>query len=106
MRIEQTVESSRGTANRQEQRREPRNAAAGEVRFSFNELGPGLGTREVKGRLMDVSASGFRAQHDCSALTAGQVVQFRFVPRTRGEARVVWTRILDGCVETGFLILP
>ena len=99
------VEGSRSTANRQEQRRELRSAAAGEVRFSFSELGPGLGTREVRGRLMDVSKSGFRAQHDCSALTAGQVVQFRFIPRTHGQARVVWTRILEGCVETGFLIL-
>jgi len=99
------VESSRSTANRQEQRREPRSAAAGEVRFSFSELGPGLGTREVRGRLMDVSNSGFRAQHDCSALTAGQIVQFRLIPRTRGQARVVWTRIVDGCVESGFVIL-
>jgi len=106
VRIEQIVEGSRSTANRQEQRRELRSAAAGEVRFSFSELGSGLGTREVRGRLMDVSKSGFRAQHDCSALTAGQVVQFRFIPRTRGQARVVWTRILEGYVETGFLILP
>lgn len=99
------VQGSQSTVNRQEQRRESRSAAAGEVRFSFSELGPGLGTREVRGRLMDVSTSGFRAQHDCSALTAGQVVQFRFIRRTHGQARVVWTRILEGCVETGFLII-
>ena len=27
---------------------------------------------EIEGRLVDVSASGFRMAHDCSALTAGQ----------------------------------
>jgi len=89
-----------------EQRREPRQAAAGAVRFSFRELGSKLGARDVKGQLIDRSASGFRAQHDCTELTSGQVVRFRMSASSKGQARVAWTRILGDRVETGFVILP
>ena len=61
------------------------------------------GSRDIQGRLVDVSASGFRMAHDCSALTAGQYVAFAHV-EAKGRARVVWTRILDDSVESGFVL--
>jgi hypothetical protein len=41
--------------------------------------------------------------HECSALTAGQFVEFAHV-EAKGRARVVWTRIVSGSVESGFVI--
>jgi hypothetical protein len=41
--------------------------------------------------------------HDCAALTAGQYVAFAHV-EAKGRARVVWTRILDDSVESGFVV--
>jgi hypothetical protein len=93
-----------GTGQRVEQRREPRRAAEGEVRLQF---GAGMATSaggEVRGKVLDRSAGGFRAQHDCSQLTCGQIVEFRLMSSS-GLARVVWTRILGERVESGFLIL-
>jgi hypothetical protein len=58
----------------------------------------------VCGKVLDRSAGGFRAEHDCSQLTCGQIVEFRLMA-SRGLARVVWTRILGDRVESGFLIL-
>ena len=89
-----------------EQRAEPRHAAQGEVWFSFDESGSAKGrSKEVRGKLLDRSTGGFRAEHDCAELTSGQVVRFRLPNSAKGKARVVWTRILEGRVETGFLIL-
>jgi len=82
-----------------EQRRETRRRGHGHVLVRSES--PGL--RDIQGRLVDVSASGFRMAHDCSALTAGQYVTFAHV-EARGRARVVWTRILDDTVESGFLV--
>lgn len=96
-----TPDTNRGA----EQRREPREAAGGIVRFSFRETGSKLALRKVRGQLVDRSAGGFRAEHDCSELTSGQVVRFRIGASARGQARVVWTRIQEDRVETGFVIL-
>jgi hypothetical protein len=96
--------SRSGTGQHAEQRREPRRAAAGEVRFQF---GAGMAKgddEEVRAKLLDRSAGGFRAQHGCSQLTCGQIVEFRLMA-AKGLARVVWTRILGDSVESGFLIL-
>jgi hypothetical protein len=82
-----------------EQRRETRRQGQGSV--LVRPESPGL--RDIQGRLVDVSASGFRMAHDCSALTAGQYVGFAHV-EAKGRARVVWTRILDDTVESGFLV--
>lgn len=105
------MKKSPGTSNpevsrAQEQRREARFVAGGEVRFSFHELGAKPGSKEVRGTLMDRSASGFRAQHDCAELTTGQLVRFHLRGGSKGKARVIWTRILGDRVETGFFILP
>ncbi|HEV2690936.1 MAG TPA: PilZ domain-containing protein [Bryobacteraceae bacterium] len=60
--------------------------------------------QEVTGRLLDYSASGFRATHAYPALHTGQVVEFRHVIAV-GKARVMWNRIADDRVETGFLVI-
>ena len=82
-----------------EQRRETRRRGQGNVLVHSESPG----SRDIQGRLVDVSASGFRMAHDCAALTAGQYVKFAHV-EAKGRARVVWTRILDGSVESGFVV--
>ena len=57
----------------------------------------------VEGKLVDVSDSGFRMAHGCSALTAGQYVEFSHC-EAKGRARVVWTRITGVAVESGFVV--
>jgi hypothetical protein len=58
----------------------------------------------IRAALVETSASGFRASHDCQALEPGLAVSF-----TRnglcGRARVMWTHILDGRRTSGFLVL-
>jgi hypothetical protein len=58
---------------------------------------------EVEGKLVDVSISGFRMEHACSTLASGQYVEFAH-PEASGRARVVWTRIVSGAVESGFVL--
>ena len=86
--------------NFHEKRREQRREASGAVRIRFADPGP----QSIEGRLMDVSASGFRMAHEFPSLAAGQLVEFAHI-EARGRARVMWNRILDGRVETGFLII-
>jgi hypothetical protein len=82
-----------------EQRRETRRRGHGSVLVRSESPG----SRDIQGRLVDVSASGFRMAHDCAALTAGLYVEFAHV-EAKGRARVVWTRILDDSVESGFVL--
>jgi hypothetical protein len=82
-----------------EQRRETRRQGRGNVLVRSESPG----SRDIQGRLVDVSASGFRMAHDCAGLTAGQYVAFAHV-EAKGRARVVWTRILDDSVESGFVV--
>lgn len=83
-----------------ERRKKERKPAEGEVRFFLDKPA----AIEVRGRLVDVSGEAFRVAHRYTALCAGQKVRFRH-PTARGTARVIWNRILNGEVETGFLIL-
>jgi hypothetical protein len=83
-----------------EQRRETRRRGHGNVLVRPENPG----SRDIQGKLVDVSTSGFRMAHNCSALTTGQYVTFAHV-EARGRARVVWTRILDNSVESGFLVV-
>ncbi len=83
-----------------ENRKEPRRAVNGEVRVSFENPQ----RQEIQGRLMDVSVSGFRMAHEFAALEAGQIVEFTHI-EAAGRARVVWNRIADAQVETGFLVV-
>lgn len=83
-----------------EKRREPRNSANGNVQIRF----ANPATTEIDGRLLDISAGGFRMSHDFVSLEAGQVVEFSHAA-ARGQARVIWNRILEQRVETGFLVI-
>jgi hypothetical protein len=85
---------------RRDSRKEPRRVADGEVRVRFEN--PQL--REIQGRLVDLSASGFRMAHEYAALEAGQIVEFSHI-EAAGRARVVWNRIADARVETGFVVV-
>ena len=82
-----------------EKRKEPRRSAGGEVNFVVEES-----HAEVRGRLVDISAHGFRASHEHAGLRHGQVVAFRH-PIASGRARVVWNRIAGANVETGFVVI-
>lgn len=81
-------------------RKEPRRPADG---FATVIRG-GLNKAQIVGRLMDVSASGFRMAHADTMLEPGQVVTFRHAEAS-GQARVIWNRISNTKVESGFLIV-
>jgi hypothetical protein len=81
-------------------RSEDRYGVEGEVCFIFDDPVQ----REVTGQLKDYSRKGFRAVHDYPALTSGQKVKFRHL-LAGGEAQVVWNRIQEGLIETGFVVL-
>jgi hypothetical protein len=83
-----------------EKRREIREPAEGPVLVRFADPQP----LEILGQLMDVSPSGFRMSHANQSLRSGQVVEFTH-PLAVGAARVMWNRIMDQRVETGFLIV-
>jgi hypothetical protein len=84
-----------------EKRREERRAASGMVRIRFWDPQP----LEIAGRLMDVSESGFRMTHGFPSLATGQTVEFTH-EEASGRARVIWNRILEQRVETGFVVIP
>jgi len=83
-----------------ERRSECRQPVDGHLKFSFDDPAH----QEVTGRLLDYSKSGFRAAHTYAALPTGQVVDFEHVI-AGGQARVMWNRIADEGVESGFLII-
>jgi hypothetical protein len=85
---------------RREKRKEPRRPADGQVRVWFTIPRP----FEIQGRLVDVSDSGFRMAHEYPALETGQVVEFSHL-ESSGRARVMWTRISNARVESGFLVV-
>ena len=81
-------------------RREPRRAANGTVTVHFRSHHDVM----LQGQLVDVSDSGFRMAHQSSELTTGQVVDFAHAGGS-GSARVMWNRIVEGRVESGFLVV-
>jgi hypothetical protein len=84
-----------------ERRRQQRIPASGQVRLQCEDL---LSVA-FQGTLVDLSAGGFRAVHQCRGLSPGQFVRFAH-PTASGRARVVWNRIAGEQVESGFLIAP
>jgi len=86
--------------NHHEKRSEPRRSASGVVRVRFTDPK----AVEIEGRLMDLSPGGFRMSHSFASLEAGQIVEFTHV-EAKGRARVIWNRITDKNVETGFLVV-
>jgi len=83
-----------------DRRSERRHRADGQLRFSFEDPS----RHEVTGRLLDYSKNGFRALHTYPALHTGQVVEFQHFVAV-GKARVMWNRITENRVETGFLVI-
>jgi hypothetical protein len=86
-----------------DKRKEPRRPAHGTVRI----LRGDSARTEISGRLIDISASGFRAAHICATMTSGEVVHYSHA-QGNGQARVVWTRVMAGAnpaVESGFMVL-
>ena len=83
-----------------ERRSELRHAADGPLTLSFDDPSH----LQITGRLLDYSRSGFRAMHEYAALHTGQLVNFEHVVAA-GQARVMWNRIADDRVESGFLIV-
>jgi len=83
-----------------ERRHEPRRQASGPIEFLLSDPIP----LQFQGELLDISTSGFRASHRNRQLRPGQQVSFRHATG-EGAAKVIWTRIVAGNVETGFLIL-
>ena len=83
-----------------DRRKEVREAADAELTLVVDDPLPA----EVRGRLVDISRSGFRACHSYPRFEPGQQVGFR-CPASQGQARVMWNRILNDRVETGFLVL-
>ncbi len=83
-----------------ERRTERRYRGQGPLKLSFDDPSP----QEIVGRLLDYSKSGFRAVHEYAALHTGQVVAFQHGV-AGGKARVMWNRIADDRVETGFFVI-
>lgn len=83
-----------------DRRSERRHNADAEMKFYFDDPAH----KEITGRLLDYSVSGFRAAHEYAELHTGQVVEFRHFVAV-GKARVMWNRISGDKVETGFLII-
>jgi len=83
-----------------DRRREPRLEADGVVRL-FTVQAERL---VFEGEMRDVSSSGFRLEHDNQRIRSGEEYRFES-PHSSGLARVMWNRILDTAVETGFFIV-
>ncbi len=83
-----------------DRRSERRYRGHGPLKLSFDDPAP----QEITGRLVDYSNNGFRAVHAYAALHTGQEVFFQHAV-AGGKARVMWNRIADDRVETGFLVL-
>jgi len=83
-----------------DRRTERRHHGSGQLKLFFDDPS----RQEIVGRLLDYSKSGFRAVHAYAALHSGQVVQFQHSVAV-GKTRVMWNRIADDCVETGFLVI-
>ena len=58
----------------------------------------------IQAALVENSATGFRAEYDAKSLEPGLEVAYRH-DGMRGQARVIWTHVLEGRRVSGFLIL-
>ena len=83
-----------------ERRKEVREEAKGELKIVV----PLPRRLEIKGILADVSFSGFRAKHAYPAFSVGQKVEI-LLRDDGAPALVVWNRIFEEHVETGFFVL-
>jgi hypothetical protein len=77
-----------------------RTPARGAVEISFDFPAPTV----IAAELIETSVTGFRAAHDSKALEPGLEVCYQR-PRASGRARVIWTHVLNGRRESGFMVL-
>ncbi len=84
----------------EERRKNPRSPAGGQVLLAYANPAPVV----LTAKLVDVSESGFRAEHDDSTLQSGLRVRF-CSQQGLGTARVVWTQCVQGNAQSGFAIL-
>jgi len=77
-----------------------RSPSSGRVEISF--ANPHLVTLEAE--LLETSSTGFRAAHTCKHLAPGLDVQFRRAT-CAGQARVIWTHVLEDRRVSGFIVL-
>ena len=87
------------TQSWEERRREERQIADGDITI-FVRLPKMM---EIQGKLIDTSGNGFRVLHMYPALSAGQKVSYEANGK-QGSALVVWNRIYEEHVETGFFV--
>jgi hypothetical protein len=78
----------------------PRAADSGIVEISFDAPAPVT----IQAELVESSAFGFRAAHDSKVLEPGLQVRYKRVGGS-GQARVIWTHVLDGRRVSGFLVV-
>lgn len=83
-----------------ERRKEPRIPATGEVRLLIG----GPQNLSIPGKILDVSLHGMRVEHMYAALASGTMLQLESGTTTY-TARVVWSRIRNDGVESGFYLL-
>lgn len=88
------------TTEADDRRHEPRFQATGEVRLLIGEPQQ----LSIPGRILDVSQHGMRVEHMYSALVSGAMLEIQTSTQTY-TARVVWNRIKNDGVESGFYLL-
>jgi hypothetical protein len=83
-----------------DRRSEPRFPATGEVRLIID----GPQALSIPARILDVSQHGMRVEHMYPALASGMMLQIDS-GSSQFTARVVWNRIKNDGVESGFYLL-
>ena len=96
----QSLSQSDSAVGTDDRRTEPRFPASGEVRLVINNPQ----SLAIPGRILDVSQHGMRIEHMYAALTSGTILQIDS-GTTQCTARVIWNRIKDDGVESGFYLL-
>lgn len=100
MHVKELSPAEHSSVRQHERRRKPRETAKGVIVFNLRQPD----SSNILGFLLDMSVSGFKAAHRFKELSPGQEIAFRH-NAGEGLARVIWTRIQDESVESGFLIL-
>jgi hypothetical protein len=80
-------------------RRDVRSYCRGQVHFSVENS-----SAQTPAEMVDVSSNGFRLRHSLRDLEPGREVRFEH-RIFFGRARVMWTTLVGGRTESGFLII-
>jgi|HubBroStandDraft_1064217.scaffolds.fasta_scaffold272055_2 hypothetical protein len=82
-----------------DRRRATRTAVSAAMEISFDTPVP----TAISASLIETSSTGFRASHDSKAIEPGLNVSYKR-DGVSGQARVIWTHILEGRRVSGFLV--